>query len=90
MAISAVSVCSDLVNTTHVRAIDKLPDALLAIGAYYNSFLERHTQEEHSHQRLFEQSLIWSENDMLERSLTQSSALLAHCFYLLATSQIER
>lgn len=89
MAISAVSVCSDWVNAAHVP-LTIFSDALLAIGAYYNSFLERHTQEEHSHQRLFEQSLIWSENDMLERSLTQSSALLAHCFYLLATSQIER
>lgn len=67
-----------------------LPDALLAIGAYYNSFRERRTREEFSHQSLFEQSLIWSENDTLERSLTQTSALLAHCFYLLATSQIDR
>lgn len=45
---------------------------------------------EHSHQRLFQQSLVWSENEMLERSLTQTSALLAHCFYFLATSQYER
>lgn len=88
MALPAMLVSIARVNLSH--SILTLPDALLAIGAYYNSFHERHIDEEHSHQRLFQQSLMWSENEMLERSLTQTSALLAHCFYFLATSQYER
>lgn len=67
-----------------------LSDALLAVGAYYNSFCKRPRPADVSHQRLFQQSLNWSENALLERSLTQTSALLAQCFYLLATSQIDR
>ncbi|KAK8872366.1 Transcriptional activator protein acu-15 [Apiospora arundinis] len=64
--------------------------SILAIGAYYNSFRQDQKPAEIPHQRLFQQSLAWYEYESQERSVTQIAALLAQCFYLLATSQIER
>ncbi|KAH0425559.1 C6 transcription factor [Colletotrichum camelliae] len=64
--------------------------ALLALGAYYDSFRPDSRTEGSAHQKLFQRSLLLSRHDMLERSLTQVSALLAQCFYLLATSEIDR
>ncbi|KAK8048107.1 hypothetical protein PG996_016171 [Apiospora saccharicola] len=64
--------------------------SILAIGAYYNSFRQDQRPAEIPHQRLFQQSLAWYEYESQERSVTQIAALLAQCFYLLATSQIER
>ncbi|KAF0319970.1 C6 transcription factor [Colletotrichum asianum] len=64
--------------------------ALLALGAYYDSFEPESQRDRSAHQKLFQRSLLLSRHDMLERSLTQVSALLAQCFYLLATSEIDR
>ncbi|KAF4830821.1 Activator of stress genes 1 [Colletotrichum tropicale] len=64
--------------------------ALLALGAYYDSFRPDSRPDGSAHQKLFQRSLLLSRHDMLERSLTQVSALLAQCFYLLATSEIDR
>ncbi|KAI1125694.1 fungal-specific transcription factor domain-containing protein [Nemania abortiva] len=64
--------------------------ALLAIGAYYDSFRQGKLQTDSSHKKLFQRSAMFSELDRPERSVTQVSALLAQCFYLLATSEIER
>ncbi|KAI0098667.1 fungal-specific transcription factor domain-containing protein [Nemania sp. FL0031] len=64
--------------------------ALLAIGSYYDSFRQGRPQTESSHKRLFQRSAMFVELDTPERSVTQVSALLAQCFYLLATSEIER
>ncbi|KAJ8124779.1 hypothetical protein O1611_g8862 [Lasiodiplodia mahajangana] len=64
--------------------------ALLAIGAYYDSFRQGNPQAESSHKRLFQRSAMFVELDTPERSVIQVSALLAQCFYLLATSEIER
>lgn len=64
--------------------------ALLAIGSYYNSFSLEFPSSSDTHRRLFERSFVLSGYDVLERSLNRVSALLAQCFYMLATSQIDR
>ncbi|KAF3769990.1 hypothetical protein M406DRAFT_343947 [Cryphonectria parasitica EP155] len=64
--------------------------ALLAVGAYYDSFRPEGRSAASLHQKLFNCSLVLSHYGTLERSLTQVSALLAQCFYLLITSEIER
>ncbi|KAI0428746.1 fungal-specific transcription factor domain-containing protein [Xylaria sp. FL1042] len=77
---------------------DRLPQpwlsllySLLALGAYYQSFRAQGSQTDGiSHQSLFQRSVMLSELNTSERSVTQVSALLAQSFYLLATSKIER
>ncbi|ETS79725.1 hypothetical protein PFICI_09578 [Pestalotiopsis fici W106-1] len=64
--------------------------ALLAIGSFYNSFCQDDSISNPAHRRLFERSFVLSSYDALERSTVQVSALLAQCFYMLATSQIDR
>ncbi|KAI0155598.1 fungal-specific transcription factor domain-containing protein [Pestalotiopsis sp. NC0098] len=64
--------------------------ALLAIGSYYNSFSPDNPSSSSTHRRLFERSFLLAGYDALERSPNRVSALLAQCFYMLATSQIDR
>ncbi|KAI0966738.1 fungal-specific transcription factor domain-containing protein [Xylaria arbuscula] len=92
------SFLSELENILATGFHDRLPHSwisllysLLALGAYYHSFRAQESQpDEISHQSLFQRSVMLSDLNTSERSVTQVSALLAQSFYLLATSKIER
>ncbi|KAI1324312.1 fungal-specific transcription factor domain-containing protein [Xylariaceae sp. FL0255] len=85
-------------ETLHTSGLDEqlshswlsLLYALLAIGAYYHSFHPGRPSADPSHRSLFHRSVVLSELNTSERSVTQLSALLGQCFYLLATSEIEK
>jgi len=64
---------------------------VLAIGSYYTSFAEGTSSNRRAdHHRFFQKTLALFRLDKPERSVTQVSALLVQCFYLLATSKTDR
>ncbi|KAF7560098.1 hypothetical protein G7046_g4051 [Stylonectria norvegica] len=66
--------------------------AVLAIGAYYSSFVGQSNQSPSTkllHQRYFQRSVYLSELGKLQRSVGNVSTLLTQCFYLLAVSKTD-
>ncbi|KAI1341009.1 fungal-specific transcription factor domain-containing protein [Xylariaceae sp. FL0016] len=84
------SLCANETSTTLSPSWSALLYAILAIGAYYNSWPNIDTKTQPEHARLFERSLHLAQYDILEQSLTQVSALLAQCFCFLISSKIDR
>ena len=70
---------------------------VLAIGAYYNSFIHQtpspsssSSQSRQLHKVYFQRSVILSDINKLEASSVQIAVLLVQCFYLLVTSNTDR
>ncbi|RDW71451.1 hypothetical protein BP6252_08014 [Coleophoma cylindrospora] len=63
---------------------------LLAIGAYYDSFPRSNNVETRTHLQYFAQALSFGDSMMTDCTLANVQALVAQCFFLLATGQTDR
>ena len=62
----------------------------MALGSYYMSFASRRLAEDGLHEVYYHRAQWLSGKDPRNRSLSQVTFFLAKCFYLLATSRIDK
>lgn len=67
-----------------------LQDTIFSIGAYYSSFPHSRDGESQTHLGYFEQAVSVGDSILTDCTLGQAQALMAQCFFLLATGQIDR
>src|ERR1700734_1229482 len=66
-----------------------VPDTIFAIGAFYTSF-PCCEDDPHLHSKFFDLAMLFAGDVMSDCTFDNVCTLLAQCFYLLATCQIER
>jgi len=73
------------------RNIQRLtvPDTIFAIGAFYTSF-PSYEDDPHLHSKFFALAMLFASDVMSDCTFDNVCTLLAQCFYLLATCQMER
>ena len=73
------------------RNIQRLtvPDTIFAIGAFYTSFPSCE-DDPHLHSKFFDLAMLFASDVMSDCTFDNVCTLLAQCFYLLATCQMER